>query len=333
MSAVFPSAPERMAAGPRLSFCNRIADLPPDTLGALVYGPGGAAANDPRLVAVPLAAMPGTHHIEAWTTQGPVSCGSVHGLHFSASAEHLFGFMQIDEAAAGGLRLAAREAYRRLLRFHANGEHRHLWRIWNFIDAINEGVGDQERYRQFCLGRAEGITANAYPAGTAVGLRNGARQLQLVWLAGRFPGRAVENPRQVSAFRYPRQYGPASPSFSRAMRLGDQLLISGTSSIVGHETLHTGDVSAQLRESLGNLRAVAAAAQIDGMRLSGLKAYVRREVDFRLVNAELERHCAPQRAACVLAADICRSDLLIELEAAALGRSDGQRVSKLQASD
>src|SRR5450755_1930373 len=124
MSAAFPSAPERMAAGPRLSFCNRIADLPPDTLGALVYGLGGAAADDPRLVAVPLAAMPGTHHIEAWPTQGPVSCGSILGLHFSASAEHLFGFMQIDEAAAGGLRLAAREAYRQLLRFHANGDHR-----------------------------------------------------------------------------------------------------------------------------------------------------------------------------------------------------------------
>ena len=325
MSAALPAALGHAAEGPRLSFCDRIADLPSDTLGALVYGldsPAAcAAADDPRLVAVPLAAMSGTQRVEAWTTRGPVGCGSIDGLHFSASAEHLFGSMRVDEASVGGLRQAARDAYRQIVRFHANSEHGHLWRIWNFVDAINEGTGDEERYRQFCLGRAEGITGHAYPAGTAVGFRTGARQLQLVWLAGRAPGRAVENPRQLSAFRYPRQYGPASPSFSRAMRLGGQLLISGTSSIVGHETLHTGDVSAQLQESVSNLHVVAAAAQMEGARLSGLKAYVRREADFRLVSAELERHCAPQRAACVLAADICRSDLLIELEAAALGRN------------
>ncbi len=325
MSAARPSVNGHGAEGPRLSFHEGIAELPADTLGALVYGldsPAACkAAGDPRLVAVPLAVMPGTKRIEAWTTWGNVRSGSEDGLHFSASAEHLFGFMRVDEASAGGLRLAARDAYQQIVRFHATSAHGHLWRIWNFVEAINEGDGDEERYRQFCLGRAEGITGHAYPAGTAVGLRTGARALLLVWLAGRAAGRSVENPRQLSAFRYPRQYGPASPSFSRAMHLGNQLLISGTSSIVGHETLHTGNVSAQLQESVSNLRVVAAAAQMDGTRLSGLKAYVRREADFPLVSAELERHCAPQRAACVLAADICRSDLLIELEASALGRN------------
>lgn len=324
MSAALPAANGRLAQGPSLSFCDRITELPAGTLGALVYGldsPAAcAAAGDPRLVAVPLAAMPGSQCVEAWSTRGPVHSGTSHAVHFTASEEHLFGHLQVDEAAAGGLRMAARTAYHQIMRFHANSHHPHLWRIWNFVDAINEGAGDEERYRQFCLGRAEGITGHAYPAGTAVGLRTGTRQLQLIWLAGRAPGDAIENPRQLSAFRYPRQYGPASPSFSRAMRLGDQLLISGTSSIVGHETLHSGDVSAQLQESVSNLQVVAAAAQLEDMRLSGLKAYVRHEADFSLVSAELEQHCAPQRAACVLAADICRNDLLVELEAAALSR-------------
>ena len=37
-------------------------------------------------------------------------------------------------------------------------------------------------------------------------------------LAGRaHAGHAVENPRQVSAYRYPRQYGPQPPRFARAM--------------------------------------------------------------------------------------------------------------------
>ena len=327
MSVALPTANCLAAIAPRQSFCSGIGELPDTTLGAIVYGRDGAAAcaaaGDPRLVAVPLEPMPGTHGVEAWITQGPIACGTIQGLHFTASALHLFGCMEIDEAAAGGLRSATREAYRQIMRFHAHNEHRHLWRIWNFVDAINEGTGDEERYRQFCLGRAEGITDNGegYPAGTAVGLRTGARRLKLVWLAGRIPGRAVENPRQLSAFRYPRQYGPASPSFSRAILLGDQLLISGTSSIVGHETVHTGNVSAQLQESVSNLQSVAAAAKMVGTRLTGLKAYVRREADFPLVSEELERRLAPLGAGCVLAADICRSDLLIELEAAALGHS------------
>lgn len=327
MSAALPTASALAAIAPRQSYCRRIGELPEATLGAIVYGRDGAtasaAAADPRLVAVPLEPMPGTHCVEAWITQGPIACGTIQGMHFAASALHLFGFMEIDEAAAGGLRLATREAYRQIMRFHAHNEHPHLWRIWNFIDAINEGTGDAERYRQFCLGRAEGIEGNGdrYPAGTAVGFRTGTRRLKLVWLAGQAPGRAVENPRQLSAFRYPRKYGPASPSFSRAFLLGDQLLISGTSSIVGHETVHTGNVSAQLQESVSNLQTVAAAAQMAGTRLTGIKAYVRRAEDFPLVTAELERRFAPLGAGCVLAADICRSDLLIELEAAALGRS------------
>jgi chorismate lyase / 3-hydroxybenzoate synthase len=312
---------------PRIVYCSGVEELPDDTLGALVYGHGArdecAAAGDPRLVGVPLQAMPGTQRVEAWVTRGPVTSGTIDDLHFTSSASHLFGFLEVSEADAGGLRPAAREAYRQLLRFHARGEHRHLWRIWNFIDAINDGAGDEERYRQFCLGRAEGIAGHidGYPAGTAIGTRTGERRLQLIWLAGRMRGHPIENPRQLSAFRYPRQYGPASPSFSRAMRLGDQLLISGTSSIVGHETVHSGDISAQLAESVCNLQLVAGAAQLGDARLSGLKAYVRREADLALIAAQLRRHCEPERGACVLAADICRSDLLIELEAVALPRA------------
>ena len=312
------------AQAPRLVFCSRIEDLPGNTLGALVYGSGAresvAAAGDPRLVAVPLEVLPGSHCIEAWVTGGPVTCGTLGALHVSASADHLFGFLEVEEARAGGLRHAARDAYRQLLRFHTRGEHRQLWRIWNFVDAINDGDGDEERYRQFCLGRAEGIGSHldGYPAGTAVGTRNGARRLQLAWLAGRVPGRPVENPRQLSAFRYPRQYGPASPSFSRAMRLGDQLLISGTSSILGHETVHSGNLAAQLRESVSNLQTVARAAGMGAARLSGVKAYVRRGADLAQALAQLGKPVVPEGAACVLAADICRSDLLIELEAVAL---------------
>ncbi len=63
-----------------------------------------------------------------------------------------------------------------------------------------------------------------------------------------------EKARQVSAYYYTSQYAPCSPTFPRAsiVNLGgcDMLFISGTPSIVGHGTLHVGDVTAQTRESL-----------------------------------------------------------------------------------
>ena len=47
-----------------------------------------------------------------------------------------------------------------------------------------------------------------YPAATAIGRRDGVRVLQIYALTARCAGVQVENPRQVNAWLYPRQYGP-----------------------------------------------------------------------------------------------------------------------------
>jgi chorismate lyase/3-hydroxybenzoate synthase len=233
------------------------------------------------------------------------------------SANHLFAILELAEADYGGLHATAREAYQRLAQFQRTTDYRYAWRIWNFLDAINEPEDDLERYQQFCLGRAEGLAGrlDGYPAASALGRRDGDRTLQVIWLAGRVPGRPVENPRQISAYRYPPQYGPAAPSFSRAMLAGDQILISGTSSIVGHETVHVGNVSAQLDESITNLRAVISASDMPEAKPTQLKAYVRHERHTTAVMEGIRTRCHPEYADCILLADICRADLLVELEA------------------
>src|SRR5690606_1613171 len=134
-----------------------------------------------------------------------------------------------------------------------------LLRIWNYLDAITVGEGDLERYRQFCVGRARGLGSfdvDRLPAATAIGCRDGRRVLQVYWLASHAAGTPLENPRQVAAYRYPRQYGPQAPSFARAMLppAGSDLplLLSGTASVVGHETRHADDLAAQLAETFAN---------------------------------------------------------------------------------
>src|SRR5690606_32396173 len=134
----------------------------------------------------------------------------------------------------------------------------------NHLDDINQGAGDTERYRQFCVGRGQAMVQagpGGYPSATAVGRHESDHLLQVFWLAGREPGLAVETPRQVSAYHYPRVHGPVSPGFSRAMVTADRtLFISGTASIVGHISRHHGDAQAQFDEIMRNIGTLRTAA-------------------------------------------------------------------------
>lgn len=212
----------------------------------------------------------------------------------------------------------------------------HPQRVWNYLRDIN-GVDDGlERYRHFNVGRqrafavaGRGTHAGA-PAACGMGLpAEAGDDLVLAVLASAEPARAIENPRQVSAYDYPVQYGPRSPTFSRAALVhrgaaAPALLISGTASIVGHASLHEGDAAAQVREILVNLQALLQEAQRAGDRARRLDdltctLYLRDPADLAPVRAVFEaavgRDTPAARRAVFLQADICRRDLLVEIEA------------------
>lgn len=130
--------------------------------------------------------------------------------------------------------------------------------------------------------------AGNVPAASAVGIAR-ARPLTVYCIASAHAPIALENPRQCSAWDYPPQYGPRSPTFARACIANDAaqtLFISGTASIVGHCSAHAGDQREQTREIVRNIRApISAANQRVGARVLYLQA------------------------------DICRHDLLVEIEA------------------
>lgn len=299
--------------------------LEDDVLGAVAYGPGLDLA-DPRILNVGLAPLEGTAHVEIWRAGGPVEVRSSGRLRYAQGDGFLFGSIEIDEDEHDGLVAASEAAYREISRTLGSVEERHLLRVWNFVDSINEGAGDEERYKQFCLGRARGLdwlSEEALPAATAVGKRDGLRTLQVCWLSGRLPGQPLENPRQTCAYRYPRRYGPAPPSFSRAIVAhGRRLWISGTASITGSESRHPGDVDGQFRETLRNLeRLLEAAASLDGeggpaRQVQGtvLKAYLRDRAAAHAVGARLAAALPGVRQLLLLEADICREELVIEIE-------------------
>jgi chorismate lyase/3-hydroxybenzoate synthase len=304
--------------------------LAEDVLAAAVFGAKGMAPSDPRCLGIELEPLAGAGLSEVWRGIGRMRIGTAGPVRYVEDGRHLAGWIDLEEAGFHGLDEAAEAAYLGLLQFHATTPYRHVWRIWSFVTGINEGAGDEERYKQFCLGRARAFAAVhatlpgiGYPAATAVGKPAGGRSLQICWLAGRDPGVEIENPRQLAAYRYPRRYGPAAPSFSRAMLVpGPLLLVSGTASIVGHESVHPGDAIAQLHETLDNLDALLERAGEVSSRPaprlgpeSLLKVYLRRAEDAAPVVQQLHGRLGGELPLVILAADICRQELLIEIEA------------------
>ncbi len=310
-------------AAPRIAYLPRPAwrELPDDVLFAVTFGDTAAPAGGVRVGLKPLA---GADLVEAWYATSKVRRGSSGDIRYSADEHFLAGVIEVDETRAGGIVASATYAYRELAAFLAQGEHPHLLRTWNYFDAINEGAGDAERYRGFCTGRVAGLGSHRqeqHPAATVIGRRDGERVLQVYWLAGRQPGVALDNPRQVSPWRYPREYGETAPTFSRAMLVStDLLLVSGTASIVGHASHHAGDITRQLREIITNLESLLLRAHEHVPPLPAtfgpgtrLKAYVRNSEDAVLVTEQL-RMALPGTPFLALQGDVCRNDLLVELD-------------------
>ncbi|MEX2497428.1 MAG: pteridine-dependent deoxygenase like protein [Wenzhouxiangellaceae bacterium] len=225
---------------------------------------------------------------------------------------------------------AAEAIYRRLIRILGESEFGYPLRLWNYFPAINAGENDRERYRRFCVGRGKALEAAGLEdarmcAATAIG--SDQEVMQLVALVGIAPGISIENPRQVSAWNYPRRYGPRQPAFARAtgIDLHDGkagLLISGTASVIGHATAHPGDALAQTDEAASNLEALLAHAPgvmgrpgLAGFSSDSLaRVYVRHPEHWPSIEQRLRRRW-PSVQLCGLRGDICRDDLLVEIEA------------------
>ena len=301
-----------------------------ETLAVLGFGalaPSSAAIDDPRYLHVPLSPLrEAAAPYEVWRSAGPVATGREGAIRYSHDGALMFGVLEWEEPD-GGILHASAHAYAALVAFWRDSDYPHLLRIWNYFDAITLGEGDSERYRQFCVGRVQGlgdVDTRTLPAATAIGSRDGRRVLQVYWLAAREPGLPLENPRQVSAYRYPREYGPQSPTFARALLPPSPrvpLLLSGTASIVGHASQHADSLRAQLDETLTNLdsllgatreRAPTLSPHLDGT--SRLKVYVRDATDADAVAAQLEARLGTRVPWLMLHADVCRRELLVEIE-------------------
>lgn len=292
--------------------------LPP--LGGFAFGQASTRA--PQGLVVPLATLAPASP-EVWVGTAPAAARTHEGIGYASDGTWLMGELHIGAPDSENIEDAAFSAYQRLLAFNAASGYPHLLRVWNYLDRLNEGEGDAERYRRFCVGRHRAIALPGFekrlPAATVIGSVEPG--LFISFLAGRQPGLQVENPRQTSAFRYPRDYGPISPSFSRATLIGRNLLVSGTASVVGHLTRHPHDVLAQCGEMLANVDALLAHARDQHFRDTpgawtpqALRLYLRHDADLPRVLPQIHAAFGSATPIRLLRGDISRSDLMLEIE-------------------
>ena len=220
----------------------------------------------------------------------------------------------------------------------------HPLRLWNFIPRLLSPLEElPHRYMAFNAGRYRSYSqwfdhgpdfARHIPTATGVGHDGGA--LLIHCLSCQSPGSAVENPRQISSYRYSHKFGPLPPCFARATRIGSPgtaesppwLLVGGTASVKGEESVHGSDLEAQARETFLNLAAVVAAGERrmisdakDSLdlwrRYRHLRIYYVNPEDLPKLSERVEAHFHGLESVEYRQADLCRPELLVEIEGVA----------------
>jgi chorismate lyase / 3-hydroxybenzoate synthase len=305
----------------------QLASCPNAILGVVGYGserPDFLPARCPFIVAPLLPAM-GVAMFEIWTVTLPSQPCEVGPVIGACTGDIAFGAIKLDEASDASLQSQVESAYLKIFDFMDKSGFDKPVRFWNYLTSITADDDGLERYRRFNIGRHNAFSARLRqqlpPAASGVGGLHGCSVIY--FLSARTLATPVENPRQMSAYEYPLVYGPRSPSFSRASIYSqddmEALFISGTASIVGHETRHPGNLQGQIAETTENLHAlIGAARHRSSLPMAGywaLKIYLQNPAFHGPVDAAITAMFGAGVERLYLHGDICRSDLLIEIEA------------------
>ena len=232
----------------------------------------------------------------------------------------------------------------------------HVVRTWLYVNQINSGEPGRQRYQELNRARTDfyggiqfGAKAQAasapgriYPASTGIGTAGNHITMSCMALDSQRPDvflLPLENPRQTPAYNYEPDYSPQSPKFSRAMAVVQghfvSTLLSGTASIVNSQTCHLGDIVRQTEQTIENIERLIAPQNFAHHGLPGagatlrdiakLRVYVKRREDYERCREVCERRL-PRIPALYLHADVCRPELLVEIEAVAFSPFAGKVV-------
>lgn len=209
-------------------------------------------------------------------------------------------------------------------------------RQWNYIEGITRFDDDRQHYQDFNDSRshfyAKADWDSGYPAATGIGTQYGGVMVELIAFTGdAFIDQALDNPLQVSAHKYSQQVllgakdkafdQRTTPKFERARVLGlpdkQTIFVSGTAAIRGEHSLLSDDVTEQARMTMANIDHLISQENYPLENASSvyemLRIYVKEYEQMEEVSEYMDAHY-PEVKKIYLHADICRNELLLEIE-------------------
>jgi len=213
-------------------------------------------------------------------------------------------------------------------------------RQWNYIEniAIVEDVNAPQNYQDFNDVRARYYDQvrfeKGYPAATGIGQDTGGVIIGFIALSESdiISIKPIGNPGQIDAHKYSEivlegnSDQKCTPKFERAklVTIGSRnyIYVSGTASILGEKTVHEGDVEKQTLTTIDNIKrlfskenqvTVGLDFDVAKIKFSHLRVYVKYNKDIPAVQkvCEAELNC---KSSLFLESDVCRENLLVEIE-------------------
>ncbi|MFH0758254.1 MAG: hypothetical protein V2B15_13285 [Bacteroidota bacterium] len=222
-----------------------------------------------------------------------------------------------------------------------------IFRQWNYIEGITtvelKENAENQHYQLFNNVRSKYYATsefvNGYPAATGIGTMAGGVVISFYATTQSGPNViSVENPLQKAAFEYSEEvlvgeaaykgFCKCTPKFARAKLVSNtqsvQVYISGTASIREEKTIAEDDVTEQTRITIENVEKLISEqtlSNIDGMpaeqmQIDFFRVYIKNPSDYRMVKHTCESRW-PGISGIYVVSDVCRDNLLVEIEALA----------------
>ncbi|MFR9602654.1 MAG: hypothetical protein SNG02_02150 [Rikenellaceae bacterium] len=222
-----------------------------------------------------------------------------------------------------------------------------IFRQWNYIPQITAvDSSDYQHYQAFNDSRTEFYrladwSTKGYPAATGIGMDCGAVTVDLIAvkpLNDKMKILPVDNDLQLAAHVYSQEVligaecdkieGRSTPKFERAKALGNKeegyiLFISGTAAIRGEDSMDSDDAATQTIQTMENIEHLVSDHTCNkyGIEISSkereihsARAYVKLAKDTADIKRVTEARWSDTSVVYLLA-DVCREELLIEIEA------------------
>ena len=209
-------------------------------------------------------------------------------------------------------------------------------RQWNYVEGILGFDGDQQHYQEFNNVRSRfyqnHFGETGFPAATGIGMNRGGVIVEFVAVKSDVAqSRPIDNPGQIAAHHYSKKVlvgeecsVKSTPKFERARYFelfGNKMIfISGTASILGEHTVGVGDPAEQTEVTIQNIKQLYSPevlAKITDEKLvpkyGHARVYVKNRKDFPSIKRTYKKHYGNLPVVYIIA-DICRNDLLVEIE-------------------